>query len=152
MTVYRLVRKDRATLDGKGAALFSGRWNTENIPCLYTSTSPSLAQLEVMVNMDDWKVFLTVPHVLLHITLPKKRIKEIPQAVLPADWGAAVPSHTVQKFGTSLLNDLKVLAFSVPSSVSKLERNVIINPRSVDFKLVEIVKKSLFKFDERLLR
>ncbi len=152
MIVYRLVRKDRTTLDGKGAALYPGRWNTQNILCLYTSASPSLAQLEVMVNSDDWKIFVAVPHVILHIEIPDKKITDLPVHDLPTGWDAPIAAKTTQEFGTSLLNDSKLLAFRVPSAINRLEHNIIINPRSIEFAHVKLVKKSAFKFDDRLLK
>jgi len=152
MIVYRLVRKDRKSLDGKGAALYPGRWNEIDIPCLYTSASRSLAQLEVMVNVDDWKLFLSVPHVVLHIEIPDKKIKHLAEDKLPEGWDDAIHSSDTQLFGTSLLKDPRILAFSVPSAVSKLERNIIINPRANDFDQVRLVEISNFEFDERLMR
>lgn len=152
MIVYRLVRKQRISLDGKGAALYPGRWNQENIPCLYTSVSPSLAQLEVMANINDWKVFVAVPHVMLHIELPDQKVKRVSEDELPSDWDAAVHTSDTQQFGTTLLSDLTLLAFSVPSAVSRLEQNIIINPRAMDFGQVRIAKISSFEFDKRLMR
>lgn len=151
MTVYRLVRSNRAALDGKGAAMYPGRWNSENIPCLYTSSSPSLAQLEVMVNSDDWKLFVTVPHVVLQISIPDKKIRQLEENDLPKDWNRAEPHYSTQQFGTILLNNFSLLGFSVPSAVNKLERNIILNPRSDFFSSVQIESQIPFDFDPRLI-
>ena len=152
MIVYRLVRKGQSSLDGKGAALYPGRWNEENIPCVYTSSSPSLAQLEVIVNIDDWKIFITVQHLLLQIDVPEKEVKPVQESELSSGWDAAVYPTVTQTFGTKLLNDLDLLCFSVPSAVSKLERNIILNPRAKKFSQIKIIKTNHFKFDPRLIR
>lgn len=153
MKVYRIVRSDRTSLDGKGAAEFPGRWNKPDIPCVYTSASPSLAQLEVMVNTDEWKIFITVPHVLLRIEVPEKGIHNIKEEELPEEWDATVYSSETQEFGTALLNTAEILAFSLPSAVSKTERNVVLNPRAGNFvKLVKVIEKIPFEFDPRLLK
>ena len=51
MLVYRLVRRPYASqLDGYGAALFGGRWNSVGLPVIYTAQHRSLAVLEYRVN------------------------------------------------------------------------------------------------------
>lgn len=153
MNVYRIVRADRTSLDGKGAAENPGRWNKQDVPCVYTSASPSLAQLEVMVNTDEWKIFITVPHVILRIEVPEEKIHIMEEQDLPADWNAAVFSSETQERGTALLGRMDILAFSVPSAVSRTERNILLNPGAVDFlKLVKLVEKIPFEFDKRLLK
>jgi RES domain-containing protein len=152
MIVYRLARKDRTGLDGKGAALYPGRWNEENIPCLYTSESPSLAQLEVMVNVDDWKIFVAIRYCVMHMEVPDQEMRIVTSGQLPVGWDRSVHSAKTKKFGGTLLNDPTMLAFAVPSAISKLEKNVIINPRARKFHLVRLVNVTPFEFDERLIR
>jgi RES domain-containing protein len=152
MTVYRLVRANRTSLDGKGAALFPGRWNNENIPCIYTSSSSSLAQLEVLVNIDDWKLFAHVPHVIMRIFVPDRKIRQLEETDLPKDWNRAVSYYSTQQFGTEHLTNFSLLGFSVPSSVNKLERNIVLNPRSDSFSSVQIEEQFAFELDSRLLQ
>ena len=53
MIVYRIARKEFISdLSGKGAELFGGRWNEKGIPAFYTSSSLSLAALEILVHTD----------------------------------------------------------------------------------------------------
>lgn len=153
MNLYRIVRADRTGLDGKGAAEYPGRWNTEGVPCVYTSSTPALAQLEVMVNADDWKIFLTVKHVLLHLTIPDDRVYEVPEEDLPAGWADSVFDRETQEMGATLLKKPDMLAFSIPSAVSKTERNIVLNPRVADFKDQVRTNRMLpFEFDQRLLK
>ena len=153
MIVYRIVREDLATLDGKGAAEYPGRWNKHDVPCVYTSASPSLAQLEKMVNVDDWKIFITIPHLILCIEVPDNKVHEISESDLPPGWDNAVYSLETQEMGTNLLNNPSVTAFSIPSAVSKMERNIILNPRSSDYAArVKAVEKIPFEFDAGLLK
>ena len=153
MNVYRIVRADRTSLDGKGAAEYPGRWNKADVPCVYTSASPSLAQLEVMVNIDEWKIFITVPHVMLRIQVPEAKIIIIREFDLPADWNAAVYSAETQELGTTLLNNPYIHGFSVPSAVSRTERNMVLNPRASNFiRFLKVAEKIPFELDRRLLR
>ena len=152
MTVYRLVKQSRSLLDGEGSALFPGRWNCYDVPCIYTAMSPALAQLEVMVNLDAWKIFQHVPFVLLHIKIPEKQIRKVLIHELPSSWDDSFHQVEAQEFGTTILDNPEILAFSVPSALSILERNVIINSRAVDFNQVRVTGRTPFNFDSRLIR
>ena len=153
MRSYRIVRADRTLLEGKGAAENPGRWNAEGVPCVYTSSTPALSQLEVMVNVEDWKIFITVKHVVLRISFPADRLLAVGDGDLPARWADAVFGRKTQELGSDLLNNPGILAFSIPSAVSKTERNFILNPRAVDFgKLVKVEDVLPFEFDSRLLK
>src|ERR1700728_528676 len=65
-TVWRLTPSTFArALDGKGASLAGGRWNSRGVPVLYTSSHLSLCVLEVLVNIppplhDDLAAFEAV--------------------------------------------------------------------------------------------
>ncbi len=153
MIVYRIARANRTVLDGKGAALYPGRWNNENVPCVYTSASPSLAQLEMMVNVHDWEIFDLIPYALLKIEVSDLHVYEVPKKDLPARWSIAVFHAATQDFGTRLLNDTELLAFSVPSAVTKIERNIVLNPHSSYFqKNIKVVEKIPLRFDKWLLK
>ena|SRR5438105_13216893 len=153
MIVYRISRANRTALDGKGATLYPGRWNAENIPCIYTSETPSLSQLEMMANTNNWEMFIAVPHVLLKIEVKDAHVHQILPKDLPPHWADAVFQVSTQDFGANLLSDPELLAFSGPSAVTKIERNIILNPRSHYFETqIKIVEKIPFHFDQRLLK
>ena len=151
MIVYRITRSDRVALDGKGAADFPGRWNKPGEPCLYTSASSSLAQLEVMVNVDDWKIFISIQYLILKIELPQDRIIKVNPTELPRDWNDSVYNLQTQLFGFNLFKNPDMLGFSVPSTVNKMEGNFILNPRSNNFvDSVRVIEKIPFQIDSRL--
>src|SRR4051812_27242466 len=52
MIVWRLTRSAHRALDGEGARLNGGRWNTEGRVVVYTSTTLSLAALEYLVHLE----------------------------------------------------------------------------------------------------
>lgn len=52
MIVYRLCKAAHIALDGKGARLWGGRWNSADWPMVYTAATPSLAVLEILVHLD----------------------------------------------------------------------------------------------------
>ncbi len=152
MIVYRITRSDRVALDGKGAADFTGRWNIAGEPCLYTSASPSLAQLEVMVNVDDWKIFISIQYLILKIELPEDSIIKVNPMELPSDWNDPVYNRQTQLFGSNLFKNPALIGFSVPSAVNKIEENFILNSRSNNFvDSVRVIEKIPFQIDSRLL-
>jgi RES domain-containing protein len=154
MIVYRIVKEAYTSLDGKGAAANPGRWNRERIPCLYTSESPSLAQLEIMVNIDDWRIFAVQKFLILEIEIRGDKIKHFKESDLPVGWDSHMIHVNTQEFGSNLfLTESKLIGFSVPSAVNKLERNFILNPNAGDFKELVVCKKQLlFNLDARLIK
>lgn len=152
MKVYRIGKKEHATLDGKGAAAYPGRWNKDGSPCLYTSDSPSLAQLEIMVNTDDWRIFSYKEYVILEIEIAAMdAVKIFEPTDLPKTWDGHLVYPDTQEFGASILGDKNVLGFSVPSAIMKLQRNYILNSRSIYCHQVSIIQVQPFKLDPRLI-
>jgi RES domain-containing protein len=53
ITAWRIYKpKHRASaFTGEGARRFGGRWNSKGVPLIYTSSSISLASLEMLVHL-----------------------------------------------------------------------------------------------------
>jgi RES domain-containing protein len=53
ITAWRIFKRryKASAFTGEGARLFGGRWNSKGIPVVYTSASPSLATLEMLVHL-----------------------------------------------------------------------------------------------------
>jgi RES domain-containing protein len=66
MRVVRLCTRKHPNLDGKGAALTGGRWNSAGREMVYTSSCGALAVLEYMAHMSR----LPRDMVLLLIEIP----------------------------------------------------------------------------------
>lgn len=57
--LFRIVKtkwKSNA-LDGEGARLFGGRWNSKGRSCVHCASSQSLVQLEMLVHMQSTALF-----------------------------------------------------------------------------------------------
>ena len=50
---WRIIkaRYAKSAFDGEGARQFGGRWNSPGVPIIYTSSSMSLAALEMLVHL-----------------------------------------------------------------------------------------------------
>src|SRR5579872_7439441 len=66
--VYRVCRVIHARLDGEGAKLVGGRWNSPGNPVVYMAETISLAVLENLVHMS--KVDFPVGYVTVSALIP----------------------------------------------------------------------------------
>ena len=145
MVVFRIARKNFVEdLSGHGAELYGGRWNSKGQPALYTSSSLSLAALEILVHTDKSIPPVDMAYAEIYIPelqLPKKNL------VLPED-------SCELDFGSDWLAEKSSLMLRVPSAILPLqyenEFNLILNPRHEDYKKVFVASVHDFSFDVRL--
>lgn len=117
-----------SAFDGEGARRYGGRWNSPGTAVVYLAESLSLAQLEILVHLeaDDvlrghWRYFRV--DVLEHAIL---RLEGWLQ--LPKDFAAwPVPAST-RSIGDRWIAEGASVALSVPSVVTRGERNLLLNP------------------------
>lgn len=144
MIAYRLCKTVHSALNGEGAKLWGGRWNSPGRPMVYAAASPSLAVLEVLVHLD-------LPVELLPDDLRLLTI-EIPDDVATHTLD---PSPTeddeCRAAGDAFLDAGEALALMVESVIVPQERNVLLNVRHADMARVTIQHSTSFQFDPRLL-
>lgn len=143
MIVHRLTLPAHRALDGEGARLYGGRWNSPGRAMVYTSASPSLPVLEVMVHLDLDPAYLPDDYHLLSIEVPDDASMErLDEAIVDPEVCAVV--------GDDFLRRGAALSLSVPSVVVPQDRNLLINPRHPDTARLSIVADAPFRFDPRL--
>lgn len=148
MRLFRLVRAPWVNdLSGTGAALHGGRWNPPGVRVLYTSASPSLAVLELVVHLapglaptDLWLVELQTPEPL--------DVTEVGE--LPPDWRTYPAPGALADRGRAWVASGHSLALRVPSVLSPGESNYLLNPAHPDFCGVTVARREPFRFDPRL--
>lgn len=149
MIVWRLARLAHVKLDGEGARLAGGRWNSRGRAAVYTSSRLSLAALELLVHTD---VPLVPPDlVACELDVPDDiEIESVELATLPNDW--RIPGHPAcRSIGDTWIDAGRTAVLGVPSAVVPEEWNYIINPRHRAAKRIELVRRRKFNFDARLL-
>ena len=150
MTIYRLAAKefidDKA---GTGARLFGGRWNPQGLGCIYTSEQISLALLEKFVHAQSKENMQRISLLKIEIPDEKSLVFHTDEKLLKKNWENDI--FYSQWIGEQILNDLSVVAFSVPSAIIPSERNIIINPLAAKFNLVRFLPAVDFTTDFRLL-
>lgn len=142
MQIFRICRDIHQTLDGEGARLCGGRWNSPGFPLVYTSEHISLCVLEQLVHLDpdlipdNWVVVtIEIPDHLSSEELSKLPAKE----------------NATRKFGDRWLSEKRSLLLKVPSIVVTQECNVLLNPLHSEMKKVIIKGVTPFVFDPRFI-
>lgn len=148
---YRLVKRKwlKLAFDGEGARLFGGRWNSKGKACVYLASSESLAILEIMVHLEDYRSL--EDYALLKALFNKEDLMWLPEESLPKDWMAEPAPSSTANIGDSWIESLSSLALAVPSVVAPRERNYLVNPGHPGFEeLVLSAEENAFYPDQRL--
>ena len=150
--VWRLTRPEFHTeLDGEGARVFGGRWNSPGLRALYTSSHLSLSVLETYVNIPlllrtGLPVFQAV-----RISIPDNAsTMRISPAQLDDLLTMSDPMVASQSVGDDWISRRDSLVLQVPSVLVVEEDNLIVNPEHPGAHEVRIVSTRVFHFDPRL--
>ncbi|MGA2050940.1 MAG: RES family NAD+ phosphorylase [Terracidiphilus sp.] len=156
MKVWRICRAPYAAeaFSGEGARRYGGRWNSRGVPMVYTSTSLSLAAIELFVHLEPAQ--LPEDLVYLSATLPEGEPgRTLDSAELPADWwadGATPGALTTRQMGDAWISARSSLAMMVPSVPIRAEWNVLVNPLHPRMREVQIGAPQPFVFDARMFQ
>jgi RES domain-containing protein len=156
MRVWRICRAPYAAeaFSGEGARRFGGRWNSRGVPMVYSSTSLSLAAIELFVHLEPGQqpsdlVYLSA---LLPVGEPARTIEP---ADLPPDWWTDEPATgavTARDFGDAWIREKASLAMMVPSVPIRGEWNVLVNPLYPRMSELRIDPAQPFIFDARMFQ
>lgn len=146
MVVFRIARKEYIQdLSGRGAELFGGRWNEKGIPALYTSSSLSLAALEILVHTDKSLPPVNMAYAKIYV----------PDEMFSMKILRLKPDEVPVEYGTKWLKEKRGLMLKVPSVILPYEYdhefNLILNPLHEDYKKVFVAEVHDFSFDLRLV-
>jgi len=152
--VWRLALGRYREIDGEGARLYGGRWNSPGNPVVYTSTHIALALLEQLVHLNLERF----PDAFraLAIEVPDDPPPEIaPTSVMLTDLEACRrygDTWAVAQRSAALVVPSVVVGASLqPGDLETQERNVLLNPRHASVDVWRVVETS-FSVDARLRR
>nr|WP_206955839.1 RES family NAD+ phosphorylase [Trinickia acidisoli] len=139
--------RSRGYLDGMGAALAGGRWSPRGKRAIYTSCRASTTLLELLVHTGGM-LPATGRLYLVTLEIPDDCYESAYAPAPPPGWGelARDPRATVA-IGEQWLATQEQLAMRVPSALSPLDFNVLLNPLHEDIATVEVVSKVPFLID-----
>ena len=149
MRAYRLAKAQYAALDGEGARLYGGRWNSVGVAMVYLSSSAALAVLEYLVHLDP----SMLPRDLVLLTV------EIPDNIgldrwdpLPSNWSQHPTPSECHLMGDEWIRSARSAAVLVPSVIVPMENNILLNPAHSDARRIAIVETNPFPIDARFSR
>lgn len=147
-TFFRIVqaRWAASAMDGEGARMHGGRWNSPGMPAVYLAESRALAALEIVVHAP--REVLGLDWSLLEVEVPDKLIERV--SSLPKHWQAMPWSIAARTHGDAWLQR-GGLAMSLPSVVIPEESVLLVNPRCRDYGKLKVSRPSVFRFDGRIV-
>jgi RES domain-containing protein len=134
---------------GEGARLFGGRWNSPGMAMVYTSSSLSLATLEVMVHLDDAEAFSRL-FSWIPVSIPEDAVEVLDESKLPSTWLADETNSSSRSVGDAWLRSHRSAVLAVPSVVTPGELNYLLHPLHHRFADLEIGTATPFRPDPRL--
>lgn len=150
MKLFRLTRRPHAkALDGAGAKLFPGRWNSLDVPMIYCADTIAQCMVEVLVHVEEspvdyCSVELEIPD---DVGIAQCDPKKLPKAWKDADYNA--PTRSV---GDAFVERNECLLMRVPSAIVPGAFNYLLNPLHPAIKRVKVGKVKPFRFDKRLFK
>lgn len=143
--VFRVCRARYARLDGTGARLAGGRWNSPGRAVVYMAESIALAVLENLVHMTSQD--FPRGYVCVAAALPDgvRIIQERELRLQPS-----LRDLSTAQLGDWWLQSQTSAILQVLSVVIAGENNFLLNPGHPGFARVQVEPPAIFHFDERL--
>jgi RES domain-containing protein len=136
---WRLCREPYADLNGEGARLYGGRWNTPGRPLVYAASTAALAVLEVRVHLDLPPELLPDDYVLMTVDLGDLAVEDVSDILA-----------NQRDYGDAWLREWRTPVLRVPSVIVPEDSNVLVNPGHPAAASARIVGRRPFAFDRRL--
>lgn len=141
---FRLFRIKYQAVDTTGSFLAGGRWNSKGFRVLYTSSSLSLACLEVLVHVVTGRLPLDYAYVRIEVADDLVEIMSGEVNISSAE--------DCRRTGDEWLLRKSKMGLIVPSIIIPTENNLLLNPDHPDFAQAKFSEPQPFSFDSRLLK
>ena len=151
MILYRLTKTRYlpTAWTGSGAKEAGGRWNSPGTAMVYASGTASLAMLETLVHLRASQ--LLDYFTLLQINVPDKLIMSADMTLVPDNWHAEEAPWELAAYGDAWIESEASVALRVPSVLSPVEFNYLLNPGHSAFRDITHTSEEIpFRFDSRL--
>lgn len=148
LRAFRIADTRHPIFDGTGAMLHGARWNSPGRRIIYAAETYAGALLEILVHASG-----RLPPGLAYVEVEvpgSLAIEEVAAARLRG-WDA--PSYENSRaFGDRWYDEGRAPVLLVPSVVTRIERNVLINQAHPDFAKIRASKPQAVRWDARLWR
>jgi RES domain-containing protein len=154
LRVYRLgqYRHQDTHFSGQGGLYVASRWMPRGYRIVYTSGTLALAQLEYLVH---YKQRSWIPAtVVAHADIPDGlEIERVDPETLPPNWAVIDPPPAeISGIGRRWIEMKRSAVLAVPSALSPVDWNYLLNPSHPDFESIVQSKPQPFVFDTRLTK
>ncbi len=150
MRVWRICDARFPELDGEGARIAGGRWNSPGRAVVYTSNTLSLAVLENLIHYDP--DLTPSGQICLGIDIPDDmRRQEITPDSLPTRWRQGRSDAILRRLGNQWIDGGRTAVLLAPSVIVPSEQNVLLNPAHPDMADMRIAERQPFGHDPRLI-
>jgi len=151
LILYRLTKTKYLSTawTGYGAKEAGGRWNSVGVSMVYVSEAASLTMLETLVHLHSAQIMDSFT--LLRIDVPDDQIQKANMDELSDNWADEDAPPELAEYGDAWCSDKGSIALRVPSALSPVEYNYLLNPEHPDFYgIVQKAETISFQFDSRL--
>ena len=149
LRAYRIADSRHPIFDGTGAAALGGRWNSAGRRVIYASDTYAGALLEKLAHTNIGRV--PSNQVYVEIEIPEGvEIEILNSASLPG-WDQA-GQRASRVCGDDWYDEQRSAVLLVPSIITRVERNVVINENHPAFPKIKADTPRPVIWDERLFR
>lgn len=146
MRAYRIGSGAHPVFDGTGASLYPGRWNAPRQRVVYCGASFAIAMLERLCYAALGR--LPAGDRYVEVDVPDDSVEVFDEALHP---GWDVPGSAVARgFASAWWRERRSAALLVPSAVTKIDRNLVLNQDHPDFARLRVGPEKPVPWDRRL--
>ena len=148
LRAYRIADSRHPIFDGTGAAALGGRWNSPGRRVIYASETYAGALLEKLAHTNIGRV--PNSQVYVDIEIPEGVDIEILNSAILPGWDQVQRLSRV--YGDAWYDEQRSAVLLVPSIITRVERNVVINENHPAFPKIKASTPRPVIWDERLFR
>jgi len=146
LRAFRIADMRHPIFDGTGAMLHGARWNSQGRRIIYAAETYAGALLEILVHASGG-----VPRSqgYIEIEIPRSlAVEEVTPEDVPR-WNS-LSFEAARAFGNRWFDERRTPVLMVPSVVTTVERNVLINQDHPDFRRIRASDPRPVRWDARL--
>ena len=130
---------------GAGSRKYPGRWNDHGQDMIYLAEHIATAMLEKIIRLHT----LPPNQHYVKIDIPAGCSYEVANVDNLPGWHAANPG-VARAFGARWFDECRSLILLVPSAITRIEQNILMNPKHRDFAKIDVGRECPVYWDTRL--
>jgi RES domain-containing protein len=150
LALFRITTGTHPIWSGEGARQFGQRWNPPGLAAIYTGSSFAISLLEVLVHANR----LSPPSGARYVeaSVPDDVSREMFDPASWPGWNDVHDTSVARLFGREWIERQRSALLIVPSIVTGLDTNVVVNPVHPDSSRILVGRETPVALDPRLFR